>query len=68
LKGVFEMGLKIEKFWSDHKNFIKNVTIGIAVPMAIVGVMALCGVRNLNQFLEEKGLSDEYYCMDEIGE
>ena len=56
------MGTKIKRFWEENKDTIKNVIIVVAVPVAIA---ALYGVSNLNKFLEEKGLTDEYYVIDE---
>lgn len=37
----------------------------VAVVATTAAVIQQIGIRSLNQFLEEKGLSDEYYNMDE---
>jgi len=38
----------------------------VAVVATTVAVIQNYGIRNLNAFLDEKGLSDEYYHMDEF--
>lgn len=48
----------IGNFWKDKKDTIKNVVILVAVPIAI---LALTGVKDLNKFIDEKDLKDEYY-------
>jgi hypothetical protein len=40
----------------------------VAVVATTVAVLQNSGIRNLNKFLEEKGLADEYYHMDELDE
>ena len=56
---------KIGKFWTDHKDTIKNSIILVAVPIAVLG---LIGVKGLNEFIEEKGLKEDYYKDDSEGE
>lgn len=38
----------------------------VAVVATTAAVLQQIGIRSLNKFLEEKGLSDEYYHMDEF--
>jgi len=40
----------------------------VAVVATTLAVVQQIGIRSLNAFLEEKGLSDEYYHMDELNE
>ena len=40
----------------------------VAVVSTTVVVLQQIGIRSLNAFLDEKGLSDEYYHMDELDE
>ena len=49
---------KVEKFWNDHKDTIKNVTIAVAVPVAVI---ALMGIKRLNKVINENGLDDLFY-------
>jgi len=49
---------KITKFWEDHKDTIKNITIAVAVPLAVI---ALMGIRNLNKTIEENDLNELFY-------
>jgi hypothetical protein len=55
----------VGKFWDENKDTIKNITIAVAVPVAVV---ALIGIRNLNKFIDDKGLADEYYYEDKSSE
>lgn len=44
----------------------KTVILGtVAVVATTVAVLEQIGIRSMNKFLKEKGLSDEYYHMDE---
>ena len=52
---------KVLEFWEDKKDTIKNVTIMIAVPMAVVGVVALMGIQRLNGVMEENNLNELFY-------
>lgn len=58
---------KIKKIAHRTKNFVARHRVGIAV----ISTAGICltlqtkAVRGLNEFLEEKGLLDEYYQMDE---
>ena len=52
---------KVLEFWEDKKDTIKNVTIMIAVPMAVVGVVALMGIQRLNRVMEENNLNELFY-------
>lgn len=40
----------------------------VAVVATTVAVIQQSGIRSLNRFLDEKGLSDEYYHMDELND
>ena len=40
----------------------------VAVVSTTVVVLQQIGIRSLNDYLDEKGLSDEYYHMDELEE
>lgn len=58
-----------QKLVSAKNKVVKNRTkiLGtVAVAAATIAVIQNSGIRNLNKFLEEKGLSDEYYHMDEL--
>lgn len=55
------MGFKVEKFWSDHKETIKTVALTIAIPVAVIGVMALYGVNRLNKIIDENDLEFLFY-------
>ena len=53
---------------SAKNKVVKNRTkiLGtIAVVATTAAVIQNSGIRNLNKFLDEKGLSDEYYHMNE---
>jgi hypothetical protein len=49
---------KITEFWGKHKDTIKNVIIGVSVPLAVI---ALMGIRNLNQTIDEHDLNELFY-------
>ncbi|MCX7817543.1 MAG: hypothetical protein N2317_08580 [Syntrophales bacterium] len=53
---------KITTFWSDNKDKIKNITIAVAVPVAVI---ALCGIRRINKIIDENNLNDLFYGDDE---
>lgn len=58
-----------QKLVSAKNKVVKNRTkiLGtVAVVATTVAVIQNSGIRNLNKFLEEKGLADEYYHMDEL--
>jgi len=60
-----------KKLISAKDKVVKNRTkiLGtVAVVATTVAVIQNSGIRNLNKFLEEKGLADEYYHMDELDE
>jgi hypothetical protein len=60
-----------QKLVSAKNKVVKNRTkiLGtVAVVATTVAVLQNSGIRNLNKFLEEKGLADEYYHMDELDE
>uniref|UniRef100_A0AAU7GZW2 Uncharacterized protein n=1 Tax=Streptomyces phage Scarif TaxID=3158858 RepID=A0AAU7GZW2_9CAUD len=57
-----------QKLVSAKNKVVKNRTkiLGtVAVVATTVAVIQQTGIRSLNRFLEEKGLSDEYYHMSE---
>ena len=45
-----------------------KILLAVAVFSTTVAVLQHFGIRSLNQFLEEKGLADEYYHMDDFEE
>ena len=49
---------KDTKFWGDHKDTIKNITIAVAVPLAVIAIM---GIRNLNQTIDQHHLNELFY-------
>lgn len=58
-----------QKLVSAKNKVVENKTkiLGtVAVVATTVAVIQNSGIRSLNAFLEEKGLSDEYYHMDEF--
>lgn len=60
-----------QKLVSAKNKVVKNKTkiLGtVAVVATTVAVLQQSGIRSLNKFLEEKGLADEYYHMDELDE
>jgi hypothetical protein len=57
-----------QKLISAKNKIVKNKTkiLGtIAVVATTVAVLEQLGIRKMNEFLEEKGLTDEYYGMYE---
>lgn len=57
-----------QKLVSAKNSVVENKTkiLGtVAVVATTIAVIQQTGIRSLNKFLEEKGLSDEYYHMDE---
>jgi len=52
---------KIEKYLSEKKETIKTIALTIAIPVAVVGVMALYGVNRLNGIIKENELHDLFY-------
>lgn len=69
MKHILERGIimreKVEKFWDEHKGTVKNAALGITIGMAIVGVIALKGIKRLNQIIDENDLTDLFYGEDE---
>jgi hypothetical protein len=60
-----------QKLVSAKNSVVENRTkiLGtVAVVATTVAVIQQTGIRSLNAFLEEKGLADEYYHMDELDE
>lgn len=56
---------KVKRFWINHRDTIKNVTIAVAVPVAVI---ALCGIKRLNKIIDENNLNDLFYGDEEIEE
>lgn len=57
-----------EKLISAKEAVVRNRTkiLGtVAVVFTTVAVIQNSGIKSLNRFLEEKGLTDEYYHLDE---
>lgn len=58
-----------QKLVSAKNKIVENRTkiLGtVAVVATTVAVLQQIGIRSLNEFLEEKGLADEYYHLDEV--
>jgi len=51
----------IREFCETNKDSIKNVALVVTGTVAVVGCIALYGVNKLNKFIDEKGLTEEYY-------
>ena len=49
---------KIDRFWKEHKDTIKNVIIAVAVPVAIASLM---GLRSMEKVIVENDLTDLFY-------
>jgi len=49
---------KLKGFWKKNKNTIKNITILVVVPVA---VLALTGVNRLNKIIKENDLEILFY-------
>jgi H2-forming N5,N10-methylenetetrahydromethanopterin dehydrogenase-like enzyme len=57
-----------QKLASAKNKVVENKTqilATVAVVATTVAVLEQIGIRSLNKFLDEKGLSDEYYNMNE---
>jgi hypothetical protein len=52
---------RLKQFVQNHPNLMIGVTSGLT--MAVV--LQNRGIKNLNAYLKEKGLFDEYYFVDE---
>lgn len=55
---------KIKEFWKAHKDTIKNITIAVAVPLAVI---ALSGISRLNKVIDENNLNELFYGDNEEG-
>jgi len=52
-----------KEFWDEHKDTIKNVTIAISVPLAVV---AIYNIKRINGIIKENELNELFYGDEEL--
>ena len=52
-----------KKYVDDHKTAILVSALSITTMTVL---LQASGIRGLNKFLDEKNLSDEYYCIEDV--
>lgn len=52
---------KFTKFWTNNKDSIKNITIMVAVPLAVV---AIYNINRMNKIMEVNNITELFYEID----